>query len=113
MYDNVRNSFSIRFRLLWNIQAYRSGDREETCATIGIKKSYSESCISIYQYINTAMGQAIKDSDGFVKFLVSRKARKILGCHIIGSQASILIHEVLVAMKAAGSGNGAKLLYPA
>jgi hypothetical protein len=45
VYDNVRNSFSSRFRLLWNIQAYRSGDREETCATIGIKKSYSESCI--------------------------------------------------------------------
>ena len=54
---------------------------------------------SVYPYINTAMGKAIEDRDGFVKFLVDRKSRKILGCHIIGSHASILIHEVLVAMR--------------
>jgi mycothione reductase len=55
---------------------------------------------SIYPYINTAMGEAIEDRDGFVKFLIDRKTRTILGCHIIGSHASILVHEVLVAMKA-------------
>ena len=58
---------------------------------------------STYRYIDTAMGKALEDTEGFVKFLVSKKDRKILGCHIIGSQASILIHEVLVAMK---SGDG-------
>jgi mycothione reductase len=58
---------------------------------------------SIYRYIDTAMGKAIEETEGFVKFLVGRENRKILGCHIIGSQASILIHEVLVAMK---SGDG-------
>jgi len=52
------------------------------------------------------MGQALEDRDGFVKFLVDSKTRKILGCHIIGTQASILIHEVLVAMKAADSYDG-------
>lgn len=45
------------------------------------------------------MGQAIEDNDGFVKFLVSEDD-KILGCHILGTDASVLIHEVLVAMKA-------------
>lgn len=55
---------------------------------------------SIYPFINTAMGEAIDDRDGFVKFLVERKSRRILGCHIIGTDASVLIHEVLVAMKA-------------
>jgi dihydrolipoamide dehydrogenase len=60
---------------------------------------------SIYPFINTAMGQAIEDKDGFVKFLVERKTRRILGCHIIGTDASVLIHEVLVAMKA-GVGGG-------
>jgi mycothione reductase len=54
---------------------------------------------SVYPYINTAMGLALGDRDGFVKFLVNKKDRKILGCHIIGSQASILIHEVLIAMR--------------
>jgi mycothione reductase len=59
---------------------------------------------SLYPFKKTAMGEAIDDREGFVKFLVERKARKILGCHIIGTDASILIHEVLVAMKAGGGG---------
>jgi mycothione reductase len=54
---------------------------------------------SVYPYIQTAMGEAIEDRNGFVKFLVNRKDKKILGCHIIGTDASTLIHEVLVAMK--------------
>jgi mycothione reductase len=58
---------------------------------------------SKYLYINTGMGRAIDDNDGFVKFLVDDKSRKILGCHIIGTDASILIHEVLVIMR---SGDG-------
>lgn len=53
---------------------------------------------AIYPYIRTAMGEAIDDRDGFVKLLASSEG-KILGCHIIGSHASILIHEVLVAMR--------------
>jgi dihydrolipoamide dehydrogenase len=54
---------------------------------------------SVYPYIKTAMGEAIEDRDGFVKFLVNKSDKKILGCHIIGSDASTLIHEVLVAMR--------------
>jgi dihydrolipoamide dehydrogenase len=53
---------------------------------------------SVYPYIKTAMGEAMEDNDGFVKFLASEDG-KILGCHIIGSHASILIHEVLVAIR--------------
>lgn len=52
-----------------------------------------------YNYINTGYGMAINDTTGFVKVLASPSG-KILGCHIIGSHASILIHEVIVAMKA-------------
>lgn len=51
-------------------------------------------------YIETGMGTALNDKDGFVKLLVDRKTRKILGCHIMGTDASTLIHEVIVAMKA-------------
>jgi mycothione reductase len=54
---------------------------------------------SVYPYIKTAMGEAIEDRDGFVKFLVNKADKKILGCHIIGTEASTLIHEVLVAMR--------------
>lgn len=54
---------------------------------------------SVYPYSKTAMGEAIEDKDGFVKFLASADDGRILGCHIMGSHASILIHEVLVAMR--------------
>jgi dihydrolipoamide dehydrogenase len=64
------------------------------------KKEYLK---SIYRYIDTAMGKALEEKEGFVKLLVSKGNRKILGCHIVGNQASILIHEVLVAIK---SGDG-------
>jgi len=56
-----------------------------------------------WSYLDTAMGRAIEDSEGFVKFLVRSDTLQILGCHIMGSDASSLIHEVLVAMK---SGDG-------
>ncbi|HLD02962.1 MAG TPA: dihydrolipoyl dehydrogenase [Candidatus Nanoarchaeia archaeon] len=52
-----------------------------------------------YDYIRTGMGKALKDYDGFVKVLVDKKKEKILGCHIIGTDASSIIHEVIVAMK--------------
>ena len=59
-----------------------------------------------YDFINTAMGEAIEDRVGFVKFLVEKRSKKILGCHIIGSDAATLIHEVIVAMKSGDGGIG-------
>ena len=56
---------------------------------------------SVYPYIQTGMGEALEERDGFVKLLVNRENRKILGCHIMGADASTLIHEVLLAMRAA------------
>jgi dihydrolipoamide dehydrogenase len=51
-----------------------------------------------YHYSDTGMGAAMMEEDGFVKFLADYDG-KILGCHIIGPEASTLIHEVLVAMR--------------
>ncbi len=56
-----------------------------------------------YEYIHTGMGAAIDEQDGFVKVLVDPKTNKILGCHIMGKDASTLIHEVLVAMRTEGT----------
>ncbi len=69
-----------------------------------LKKKGIEYLKSTYPYIQTGMGEAIEDGDGFVKFLVDKNNRKILGCHIMGTDASTLIHEVLVAMRT-GNGN--------
>lgn len=66
-----------------------------------LKKEKIEYVRSICPYIQTAMGKAIEDKDGFVKFLIDKKNKHILGCHIMGTDASILIHEVLVAMRTA------------
>ncbi|HEY6588842.1 MAG TPA: dihydrolipoyl dehydrogenase [Nitrososphaeraceae archaeon] len=68
-----------------------------------LKKEKIEYIKSIYPYIETGMGKAIEDKDGFVKILIDKKNKYILGCHIMGTDASILIHEVLVAMR---TGNG-------
>ena len=54
---------------------------------------------AIYNYYNTAYGSSIEDRDGFVKVLAHPDSREILGCHIIGSEASILIQEVVNAMR--------------
>lgn len=62
-----------------------------------------------YNYIDTAMGHAIEERTGFVKFLLERDSRRILGCHIMGVDASTLIHEVIVAMKA-GDGSISNIL---
>ncbi|MEK6901043.1 MAG: dihydrolipoamide dehydrogenase, partial [Nanoarchaeota archaeon] len=53
-----------------------------------------------YDYKDTGMGAALEEKNGFVKLIVERKTKEILGCHIIGPEASTLIHEVVVAMKA-------------
>ncbi|HLD33968.1 MAG TPA: FAD-dependent oxidoreductase, partial [Candidatus Nanoarchaeia archaeon] len=52
-----------------------------------------------YRYIDTGMGMALEDTDGFVRVYVDRKTLKILGCHILGTDASTAIHEVILAMR--------------
>jgi len=72
------------------------GDTEQ-----GLRKKGINYLKSVYPYTGAAMGEALEDKDGFVKFLVDKNTRKILGCHILGTDASVLIHEVLVAMRSA------------
>ena len=52
-----------------------------------------------YNYYDTAYGSSIEDRDGFVKVLADPESGEILGCHIIGSEASILIQEAANAMR--------------
>jgi len=59
-----------------------------------------------HRFADTARGDAMK-ADGFVKVLIDPEG-EILGCHIIGPDASTLIQEVVVAMTA-GSGTVADI----
>ncbi len=79
-------------------QVAGAGNTEEQ-----LKAESVEYAIGKYEYKNTGMGSALLEEDGFVKVLVDRTSNKILGCFIIGPEASTLIHEVVVAMM---SGDG-------
>lgn len=64
-----------------------------------LEESGEEYVSATYDYSDTGMGLALKQEDGFVKVLATEEG-EILGCHIMGPEASSLIHEVLVAMNA-------------
>jgi dihydrolipoamide dehydrogenase len=49
-------------------------------------------------YRDTAMGGAMGEPEGFVKVIVEQETEKILGGHIIGAEASILIQEIVNAI---------------
>jgi len=54
--------------------------------------------LGFYKYENTAKGEAIDAKDYFVKVIVERGSLRILGAHIIGPYASILIQEIINLM---------------
>ena len=49
-------------------------------------------------YSEVAKGKAMMEEEAFVKLLVDKGTGKILGCHIIGPEAALLIQEVADAM---------------
>ena len=53
---------------------------------------------SIRSYSDTAFGWAMEDEQGFVKLLTDPSSQLLLGAHIIGYQASILIQQLVTAM---------------
>ncbi|MFX0097463.1 MAG: dihydrolipoyl dehydrogenase [Candidatus Hodarchaeota archaeon] len=54
--------------------------------------------IGIHRYQDTGKGDAMGVEDYFAKVIVERETMKILGAHIIGPQASVLIQEVINVM---------------
>jgi len=54
--------------------------------------------IGMYRYENTAKGEAMGVKEYFVKVIVERETMKILGAHIIGPYASVLIQEIINLM---------------
>lgn len=74
-------------------------------ASVGMKEKeaiqeYGESkvLIGFQRYQDTAKGEAMGVQDYFVKVIVEKETDKILGAHIIGPQASVLIQEIINLM---------------
>jgi dihydrolipoamide dehydrogenase len=59
--------------------------------------------IGFQKYEDTAKGEAMNVKEYFVKVIVEAETSKILGAHIVGPYASILIHEIIPMMY---TGNG-------
>lgn len=49
-------------------------------------------------YGDVAKGYAMGEEDGFVKVIVNRSSRQILGCQIVGPEASDLVQQVVYLM---------------
>jgi dihydrolipoamide dehydrogenase len=54
--------------------------------------------IGFHRYEDTAKGEAMDAKDYFVKVIVEQGTLKIIGAHIIGPYASVLIHEIIPLM---------------
>ncbi|ELZ24858.1 dihydrolipoamide dehydrogenase [Halosimplex carlsbadense 2-9-1] len=50
-------------------------------------------------YDDTALGSALRDEGGFAKAIVGADG-EVLGCHVVGPEASTMIHEVSTAVTA-------------
>ena len=63
-------------------------------------KNYGDNrvLVGIQKYEDTAKGMAMNIKDYFVKVIVDGESNKILGAHIIGPQASVLIQEIINLM---------------
>ena len=55
---------------------------------------------AVFPYRAIGKAVAVARAEGFVKLLVDPGTREILGCTIVGSEATELIHQVLLAKKA-------------
>jgi len=51
-----------------------------------------------YDYANLTRAIVSDETDGFIKIVAEEGSGRILGGHIVGAEASSLIHEVTAAM---------------
>lgn len=71
------------------------GLTQEQCQKLGYKILVGTS-----NYMDCAKGYAMGEEEGFVKVLVDQGSRRILGAHIVGSHASILVQQIVYLMNA-------------
>jgi len=69
------------------------GETEESLTRAGIDYTVGRA-----PYFSSGRGRIIGDSDGFLKLLFQRSNLKLLGVHVIGEQATELVHVGLIAL---------------
>lgn len=78
-------------------------------ASVGLTEEAAEKdhdiLVSRVKYRDVAKGEAMMEKEGFAKAIIEKDTEHILGFHIVGPYAPILIQEVVNAMTSEGYGN--------
>lgn len=74
------------------------GPTEQECRAEG-----RDVVIGLNYYRDSAMGMALKSEEDFVKLIFCAKTQKLLGGHILGYDASNLLHMILAFMEKGGT----------
>lgn len=82
-------------------EASMAGETEESLKAKGIAYVVGRA-----RYVDNPRGQIIGDENGLLKLIFGRDDMRLLGVHVVGEQATELVHVGLVAMM---SGSGAEL----
>ena len=83
-------------------EASMAGETEESLKAKGVAFVVGRA-----RYLDNPRGQIIGDETGLLKLIFARDDMRLLGVHVVGEQATELVHIGLVAMM---SGSGAELL---
>ena len=75
-------------------------------ASVGMKEEDARKehdiIIGRTRYFDVAKGEAMMETEGFAKAIVEKETEKLLGFHLIGPYAPVLIQEVVNAMTSSG-----------
>jgi len=82
-------------------EASMAGETEES-----LKEKGSAYIVGRARYMDNPRGQIVGDESGLLKLIFARDDMRLLGVHVVGEQATELVHIGLVAMM---SGSGAEL----
>ncbi len=95
---------------------------EPQIASVGLTEAqarakYPNVTVKVQNYGDVAYGWAMEDSDGICKIIADQDTGQLLGAHILGAQASVLIQPLIQAMsfglRAADMAKGQYWIHPA
>jgi dihydrolipoamide dehydrogenase len=76
-------------------------------ASVGLREEEARKSFDILvgkaKYLEVAKGEAMMDDESFAKIIIEKESGRLLGFHIIGPYAPILIQEVINAMASTGT----------
>ena len=76
-------------------------------ASVGLREDEARKGFDILvgkaKYSEVAKGEAMMDDESFAKIIIEKKSGRLLGFHIIGPYAPILIQEIINAMASTGT----------